>query len=1106
MDVASLIVRAGYDGTEVTTGLTKNAQDVQKFGQAISGALGPLEQIKLPRPADDTTAGIDRALAALKALGVQVKELQRETSGVRVFETLAKDANAVTGVFDKLGVSARVVTTEMTAANQELAKADAQLRERITLLAEGARFTNTQAASAKELRGVYTSLSRELAQANIPLERRIQLERELVRIRGTFSVVDRAATRTPASDFIAAATPVQRTADALRNASRAADGTTRSFALINRETGEFTSLGRRASGAAIGFAFGLEALARGGTAADGGLRTALRTTASFAAFFGPKGLIVSGAAAATAAILDLFNKSRDEMAKTVQAFEEDMATMVRNADILGLLRKMQEINVGDPSKGPGLVGFKDGLADLTERLRLVEEAQQKAFDAGNFLAGVTAQGREARELREKIAPLRKEYEDLEKVVRNFPQLPRLASLATPIQVTGKTDAALADEAFKRLTGNVDTAIAAFKQLAEVQKDLRPITGTLVDLHRQATAALGAERDKTSANAVALRDLIAKLEEVGEVQAALRRAKFNVGDIFGALGVIQVPEIPPDQIRQLEDDLARNLAGVGPAIRAVFGKSIGDAIATALRAQVQGKLSIPVELQPTLSTVNLRGFEAAAERLRDAQRLLDFSELTGDPSFQAEATKRVEEAQRRVQQYAKVVQTAMKQANIPLEEQKRILAEIERIMKGLNAGADAASSLADSMHQITAAGRGVLSTARNLGVLTDEAERALEAVLQLVDGMALLKAPDLLSKFGGVLSIIGGVGTILQSLGVIGETPAQKEANRILRANTEELARLRLELSGFTKSVGQQLALSSQVRLLAPHVDRLARARPDIDFFGRIDMGPVFRAIDNLFTQMAALGLNMEDLAAIADQVGVDILDSEGRLIPGAMAQFAERLRLGAEAALKFTDSLEDRRTQLDILNRARGLPDTAQQAIEDSARLFEQMAPDLFRQFFGNVDLSDVGASRQAILAFLEAWFAEVLDPALFEGFADKSEVIAIISAWLDGIDRMTEAADRATEAMVNIPAGFKIDRARFNATLAEIGNALAGSVDELDTSKKSKKAARAMTVVHNETFHVNVVGAQKSMRQLFDEISVEAKRRSRAISPTVGAAAAFDQ
>jgi hypothetical protein len=45
----------------------------------------------------------------------------------------------------------------------------------------------------------------------------------------------------------------------------------------------------------IGVSFGLEALARGGTAAEGGVRTALRAVATFAPVFGPAGFAVAGA-------------------------------------------------------------------------------------------------------------------------------------------------------------------------------------------------------------------------------------------------------------------------------------------------------------------------------------------------------------------------------------------------------------------------------------------------------------------------------------------------------------------------------------------------------------------------------------------------------------------------------------------------------------------------------------------------------------------------------------------------------------------------------------------------------------------------------------------
>jgi hypothetical protein len=72
--------------------------------------------------------------------------------------------------------------------------------------------------------------------------------------------------------------------------------------------------------ALVGVGFGLESLARGGDSASSGLRTALRSVATFATFFGPEGFIVAGVAAVTAGILDLFSKARDEVEATRKKF------------------------------------------------------------------------------------------------------------------------------------------------------------------------------------------------------------------------------------------------------------------------------------------------------------------------------------------------------------------------------------------------------------------------------------------------------------------------------------------------------------------------------------------------------------------------------------------------------------------------------------------------------------------------------------------------------------------------------------------------------------------------------------------------------------------
>lgn len=120
MDVATLVVRAGYEGQELTRGLRQSASDIERFGRQTTAQLA---NIKPPR-FDPITPKVDvsSAVAALKTLDVAVREVSRDASGVRMFTTAARDVETATNVFRKLGVDARVVAEQFNAASAAAAR------------------------------------------------------------------------------------------------------------------------------------------------------------------------------------------------------------------------------------------------------------------------------------------------------------------------------------------------------------------------------------------------------------------------------------------------------------------------------------------------------------------------------------------------------------------------------------------------------------------------------------------------------------------------------------------------------------------------------------------------------------------------------------------------------------------------------------------------------------------------------------------------------------------------------------------------------------------------------------------------------------------------
>lgn len=302
---------------EPTLDRTVLASSVAEAQRAIEANAPIIE------PRIDTTAvsrDVDVVLGLLRGLGVEASAISISDLGTANIRTAAENVEQVTAAFQQLGVAARVVADPIrtgvtdgarsfdemrgsiaatTASLQRFqtveAETIAEIQRGVGILAAGARIESTQAQSLEALAVVYQQITSELTAGNPALERRIALEQQLERVRNaiTSSTVGSAGVANAAS----------------------AVGT------LGAATSRFSAIANRAGPAAVAFGFGLEALSRGGNAAEGGLRTALRSVASFAAFLGPEGLLVSGLAAGTAAILDFTSQAQTEADKAREKLE-----------------------------------------------------------------------------------------------------------------------------------------------------------------------------------------------------------------------------------------------------------------------------------------------------------------------------------------------------------------------------------------------------------------------------------------------------------------------------------------------------------------------------------------------------------------------------------------------------------------------------------------------------------------------------------------------------------------------------------------------------------------------------------------------------------------
>lgn len=168
-------------------------------------------------------------------------------------------------------------------------------------------------------------------------------------------------------------------------------------------------------------------------------------------------------------------------------------------------------------------------------------------------------------------------------------------------------------------------------------------------------------------------------------------------------------------------------------------------------------------------------------------------------------------------------------------------------------------------------------------------------------------------------------------------------------------------------------------------------------------------------------LSPEERALIisaAQQVGIQLLDDEGKIIAGALAQLTEAIEFSIKALTSFGNNLSDARSQQNARNILFDVEETPEQKLKDTADLLKQLAPDLLAQLgIADADLStqegrDVfeEGMREIFRMVLSGDFTD--DPALLGAFASKDELI-------DAILRAKNALDDFQAVLFDVTTDF---------------------------------------------------------------------------------------
>lgn len=498
----------------------------------------------------------------------------------------------------------------------------------------------------------------------------------------------------------------------------------------------------------------------------------------------------------------------------------------------------------------------------------------------------------------------------------------------------------------------------------------------------------------------------------------------------------------------------------------------------------------------------KSLKGVGEQARIAAAQLEIAKRRG--TGVAEATRAHEEAQRAVGAIQQEILAAMERMGLPVARQVELWNQVKEILSDLGVPiedtTEKVSRLTALLRSIAVAARGILNIADAFGEVSDELRDVLEGVSGIAEGLeAARKAQqaikaskaagkgaglqDILAMAGGIVGIIGGVASVLGGLFGKSDEEKQREQERanILRENNQRLSDLVASMRGMTGEI-----------------KNLVDTRAALAF----TQSPGFVQTANLvgpnrltMLMISQFGLTLRDLDRIAAEVGVTIRNSAGQIVPEALQQLYDALLLAAEAATRFHDNLEHRRRRLELRADIEDVEDTPVAKINRELQLLSEFGLPIFEQFFAGIDTTTAEGQAQlenALRALFDALESGALPLEAF-GRLNLDELLDIIMGVEGALDQLREQANSLTDALKNVPTGFKVALARFDAAAAEVAAIASGRMPgaargPLDGIRYPESRPLPPVTIEN----VNIDAGTRNGRQIWEEIKQAARDESR--------------
>ena len=346
--------------------------------------------------------------------------------------------------------------------------------------------------------------------------------------------------------------------------------------------------------------------------------------------------------------------------------------------------------------------------------------------------------------------------------------------------------------------------------------------------------------------------------------------------------------------------------------------------------------------------------------------------------------------------------------MPREVRTKVEAEMGKL------GSHGFGKIADTATQVS---QGVLALSDAMGGLDESSRRTLQGLNTLSRGVSDFIHGDLI---GGSFEIVGG---LFQSIkGLFGKSDAEKAREAALQQNTLALQSVRqglVDLSSSALATSPGKTVSSTLE--AAQFALSQRKRGDTDIGG------------NFQRELARLGVTMEQAKAIAASYGIEL-----RTDQKDMELFVRTLK-----QTSVVDIFRGFTGQMDLLQRKFELFDISEpaQKFDYLRTLFLQSValPAGIEENFRKIDLSTTEGQNR-MQEFVQNLFKDFQSGALKIGeLGDLSaqqflDMLGQMEGLGDEMSKLGDTANSVAESLKNVPTGFKVALARFNATALDTG------------------------------------------------------------------------